>query len=240
MRSSRRAQPRVLTLEGRSLMSGASLQAPAVAAHVPVARAVQGHPVVLNGRTTDLVTVDRQGIAHVTGTGRMSGLGPVTISSTVNTKAENSLLSTPWLLYADLVIASPKGQIDVHVTPGTIGLNPFSQPVHLQYSVQGGTGLFRHATGKGLVDLSLYQAIPSNLAQLKQMGVQIDTVGVRFALHFHRGKLDKWGNFSGMWYGIIGSLVKKSDVHPSHQAGKEQPASLIDSRPATTYGPVGR
>jgi hypothetical protein len=52
------------------------------------------------------------------------------------------------------------------------------------------------------------------------MGVQIDTVGVRFALHFHPGKLDKLGNFSGMWYGIIESLVKKSDGHPTHHADK--------------------
>ncbi len=221
MRSSRRASLQVLTLEGRSLMSGASPQPPAVAAHLNRAVHGHGHPVVLNGRTTDLVTVDRQGIAHVTGNGRMSGIGPVTISSTVNTKAENSLLSSPWLLYADLVITSPKGQIDVHVTPGTIGLNPFSQPVHLQYSVHGGTGLYRHATGKGLVDLSLYQAIPTNLAELKQMGVQIDTVGVRFALHFHPGHLDQFGNFAGMWYGIIDSLVKKPRGHSSQRAGKK-------------------
>lgn len=219
MRSSRRARPQVLTLEGRSLMSGASAQAPAVAAHV--ARPVHGHPVVLNGRSTDLVTVNRKGIAHVTGSGRISGLGRVTITGTVNTKAENSLLSSPWLLYADLEIATPKGQINVHVTPGTIGLNPFAQPVHMQYSVEGGTGAYRHATGKGLVDLSLYQAIPTTLSQLKQMGVQIDTVGVRFALHFHPGHLDQWGNFAGMWYGIIKSLVKKSVVPSGHHAGKK-------------------
>jgi hypothetical protein len=206
-------------------MSGASSQATAVAAHV--ARAVHGHRVVLNGRTTNLVTVDRQGIAHVTGTGRMSGLGSVTISGTVNAKAENSLLSSPWLLYADLVITSPKGQIDVHVTPGTIGLNPFSQPVHLQYSAHGGTGAFRHATGTGLVNLSLYQAIPTNLTQLKQMGVQIDTVGVRFALDFQRGHLDQWGNFAGMWYGIIESLVKKSDGPPAHHAGQNRGSRVL-------------
>lgn len=219
MRSSRRACPRVLTLEGRTLLSAASPQAPAVAAHV--ARAVHGYPVVLNGHTTDLVTVDRQGLAHVTGSGRMAGLGPVTITGTVNTKAENSLLSSPWLLYADLIISTQKGQIDVHVTPGTIGLDPFSQPVHMQYSVHGGTGAFRHATGKGLVDLSLYQAIPTTLSALKQMGVQIDTVGVRFALHFHPGHLNQFGNFAGMWYGIIESLVKKSDGHPSSHPSKK-------------------
>ena len=71
-----------------------------------------------------------------------------------------------------------------------------------------------------MVDLSLYQAIPTNLAQLKQMGVQIDTVGVRFALHFHPGHLDQFGNFAGMWYGIIDTLVKKSDGHSSHHVGK--------------------
>ena len=93
MRSSRRTRPEVLTLEGRTLMSGARAHAPATAEHS--ARPAHGISVVLNGRTTDLVTVDKQGIAHVTGSGHMSGLGPVSISGTVNTKAENALLATP-------------------------------------------------------------------------------------------------------------------------------------------------
>ena len=52
--------------------------------------------------------------------------GPVTVSGTVDTNAENSVLPTPWLLYADLVITRPRGQVNVHVTPGTIGLTPSS------------------------------------------------------------------------------------------------------------------
>jgi len=214
MRSSRRTRPEVLTLEGRTLMSGASAHAPATAEHS--ARPAHGISIVLNGRSTDLVTVDKQGIAHITGSGRMSGLGPVSISGTVNTKAENALLATPWLLYADLVISTHKGQINVHVSPGTIGLNPFAQPVHMQYALAGGTGAFDRATGKGLVDVNLYQAIPSNLTALKQMGVQVDTVGVKFALHFHPGHLNQWGNFASTWYGIIGALVKKSDAPSKH------------------------
>jgi len=214
MRSSRRTRPEVLTLEGRTLMSGASAHAPATAEHS--ARPAHGISIVLNGRSTDLVTVDKQGIAHITGSGRMSGLGPVSISGTVNTKAENALLATPWLLYADLVISTHKGQINVHVSPGTIGLNPFAQPVHMQYALAGGTGAFHRATGKGLVDVNLYQAIPSNLTALKQMGVQVDTVGVKFALHFHPGHLNQWGNFASTWYGIIGALVKKSDAPSKH------------------------
>lgn len=214
MRSSRRIRPEVLTLEGRTLMSGAGAHGPAAFEHK--ARPAHGISVVLNGRSTDLVTVDKKGIAHVTGSGRMAGLGPVTISGTVNTKAENALLATPWLLYADLVISTRRGQINVHVTPGTIGLNPFAQPVHMQYALAGGTGAFRRARGKGLVDVNLYQAIPTNLAALKQLGVQVDTVGVKFALHFHPGHLNQWGNFAGMWYGIIGALVKKSDAPSEH------------------------
>jgi hypothetical protein len=214
MRSSRRTRPEVLTLEGRTLMSGGRAHGPAAVEHK--ARPAHGISVVLNGRSTDLVTVDKKGIAHVTGSGRMAGLGRVTISGTVNTKAENTLLATPWLLYADLVISTRRGQINVHVTPGTIGLNPFAQPVHMQYALAGGTGAFHRATGKGLVDVNLYQAIPTNLAALKQMGVQVDTVGVKFALHFHPGHLNQWGNFAGMWYGIIGALVKKSAAPSKH------------------------
>lgn len=220
MRSVRRARPQVLTLEGRPLMSGAAtVHAPTAARHAE--HRVAGHLFVLNGRTTNLVIADRLGIAHVTGKGRLSGLGEVTVTSSVNSKAETPLLSTPWLLYADLEIVTPKGQINVHVTPGTIGLNPFAQPVHMQYSIQGGTGAFRHATGKGLVDLSLDQAIPTTLAQLKAMGNQLDTKGIPFALHFHPGHLNQWGNFSSMWYKVIQTVVHKSDGHPGHAGGKK-------------------
>jgi hypothetical protein len=219
MRSTRRVCPQVLTLEGRSLMSGTAVAAPAVAAHV--GRPVHGHPVLLNGRTTDLVVVDRKGLAHVTGSGRMSGLGRVEVTGTVNSKAETPLLASPWLLYADLEIVTRKGQINIHATPGTIGLNPFAQPVHMQYSIQGGTGPFRHATGKGLVDLTLDQAIPTTLAGLKQLGQQVDTKGVGFALHFHPGHLNQFGNFSGMWFGVIQTLTKHSDGHPAHAAHKK-------------------
>jgi hypothetical protein len=214
MRTSRRTRLEVLTLEGRTLMSGAPAGTPTTAVHST--RPAHGISVVLNGRSAELVTVDKQGIAHITGSGHMSGLGPVSISGTVNTKAENALLATAWLLYADLVINTPKGQLNVHVTPGTIGLNPFAQPVHMQYVLAGGSGAFRHDRGKGLVDVSLYQAIPTNLSALKQMGVQVDTVGVKFSLHFHPGHLNQWGNFASMWYGIIGNLVKKSSAPAKH------------------------
>jgi hypothetical protein len=201
-------------------MAGDLPQAPAVAAHV--AHRAHGLSVILNGRTTNLVIVDRQGLAHVTGSGKISGLGRITVTGTVNSKAETPLLSSPWLLYADLEIVTSKGQINVHVTPGTIGLNPFAQPFHLQYSIEGGTGAFRHATGKGLVDLSLYQAVPTTLAQLQQLGKQVDTQGVRFSLHFHPGHLNQWGNFASMWYGIIQTLVQHSDGHPSHPKDKKR------------------
>lgn len=220
MRPSRRAHPQVLTLEGRPLMSAATPHA-AEAAHV--ARPAHGHPVILNGRTTNLVVAGKVGPAHVTGGGHVSGLGHVNVTSTIKTKAETPLLASPWLLYADLVITTKRGEINVHVTPGTIGLDPFAQPFHLQYVIQGGTGAFRHATGKGLVDLTLDQPVPTTLAGLKQLGDQLDSQGVRFALHFHPGHLNQFGNFSSMWYGVIQTLVKHSDGQPGHAAGKKTP-----------------
>jgi hypothetical protein len=176
---------------------------------------------VLDGKTTNLVVADKKGIAHISGSGHMSALGKITVSGAVNSKAETPLLASPWLLYANLVISTKKGEINVHVTPGSIGLNPLAQPFHLQYSVAGGTGSFRHAHGKGLVDLTLAQAVPTTLSGLKQMGVQIDNQGIRFALHFHPGHISQWGNFSSMWYGVIQTLTKHSDGHsPSHPAKK--------------------
>jgi hypothetical protein len=231
MRPSRRARPQVVTLEGRSLMSTAapSTAAPEVAAHVRHHR-VPSRPVVLDGRTTNLVIADRHGIAHVTGKGRFAGLGKVTISSSVDSKSETPLLSSPWLLYANVVVSTARGEINVRVTPGTIGLNPFAQPVHLQYAIHGGTGAYRHAIGKGLVDLTLGQAIPSTLSQLKQMGNQLDTKGIPFALHFHPGHLSKWGDFSGMWYKVIQGLQHKSGWtpahHASHKAGTARSGSI--------------
>jgi hypothetical protein len=179
------------------------------------------HHIVLNGRTLDLVIAIHNGIATVTGSGRLSGLGRVTIASTVNSQSERSLLLTPWLLYADALITSPKGQVNVRITPGTIGLNPFAQPVHLQYSIQGGTGAFHNATGKGLVDLSLFQPIPETLAQLKQMGNQLDTQGIRFTLHFHPGRLNQFGNFASMWYGVIQTVAKASVGGARHTPSKK-------------------
>jgi hypothetical protein len=200
-------------------MSAAPLQSPVHhVAHVAHHR-VHKRPVTLNGRTVNLVIANKNGIAQVTGSGHLSGLGRVTISSAVNSHTERSLLESPWLLYANAVITSPKGQLNVRVTPGTIGINPFSQPVHLQYSVQGGTGAFRNATGKGLVDLSLFQAIPETLPALKEMGNQLDTQGIRFALHFHPGHLNQWGNFASVWYPIIQTVAKASAGQPSHAKG---------------------
>ncbi len=210
MRSSRRARPVVLTLEGRSLLSGATSAAPA-AAHSHVGHAsAYGPNVVLNGHSTDLVVVNKYGIAHVTGKGHLSGLGAVTVTSTVNSKSGTPLLSDPAMLYANLQVAAARGVVNVHVTPGTIGINPFAQPFHMQYSIAGGTGAYRHAAGKGLVDLSLFQAVPTTLGALKQMGTQVDTVGVPFALHFHPGHLNRFGDFSSMWFGVIKGLEHKS------------------------------
>jgi hypothetical protein len=220
MRPSRRARPEVLTLEGRTLLSGAPLDAPVHAPHVARER-VHKHPIVLNGRTLNLVIANHNGIATVAGSGHIHGLGRVTISSTVNSSSERSLLLTPWLLYADAVIKSPKGSVNVRITPGTIGLNPFAQPVHLQYSIQGGTGAFRNATGRGLVDLSLFQPIPETLDQLKQMGNQLDTQGIRFSLHFHPGRLNEFGNFASMWYGVIQTVAKGSVGNADHAAAKK-------------------
>ena len=215
MRSDRRARPQLLALEGRALLSGASH----ALAHV------HRPEVVLNGWSSDLVVVDRAGFAHVTGKGHLSGLGKVTITSTVDTKGETAILDTnPANLYADLVVSSPKGQVDVRVMPGTLGMNPFAQPVHMQYFVYNGTGPYHHATGKGLVDLTLGQPIPSTLSGLKALGTQVDTRGVPFTLHFHPGKLNKVGDLSSMWFGMVSGLEHKSSSPPaarSHASAKK-------------------
>ncbi len=206
MRSDRRVRPQLLALEGRSLLSGASH----AVAHV------HRPDVVLNGWSTDLVVVDRAGFAHVTGKGHFQDLGKVTITSTVNTKSETSILdSNPANLYANLVLISPKGQVDVRVMPGTLGMNPFAQPVHLQYFVDNGTGAYHHAKGKGLVDLTLNQSIPTTLSGLKALGTQVDTKGVPFTLHFHPGKLNKTGDMSSMWFGLVQGLEHKSSSPPA-------------------------
>jgi hypothetical protein len=223
MRTARRARPEVVTLEGRTLMSAAPLHHRVEAAHVSHVR-VHKHPMVLNGNTLNVVIANKNGIAQVTGSGRMSGLGKVTITSAVNSHTERSLLVQPWLLYANAVISSRRGQVDVKVTPGTIGINPFAQPVHLQYAINGGTGEFKNATGKGLVDLSLFQAIPRTLDELKQMGNQLDTTGIRFKLKFHPGHLNQWGNFASVWYPIIQTVAKASagvSSHPKHANTKK-------------------
>ena len=159
---------------------------------------------------------DHKGIVQITGSGHLSGLGPITLASTIDSHSERPLLSTPWLLHADVVITSPKGQVNVRISPGPIGVNPFAQPVRLQYSVQGGTGAFRNATGTGMVDLTLFQPIPTTLGQLKEMGNQLETQGIRFTLYFHPGHPGKWGDFSGLWYKVIQTAVQTYGKHHSH------------------------
>ena len=215
MRNGTPRRAEVVTLEGRTLMTAAAMPHRVEAAHVSHVR-VKKHPVVLNGHTLNLVIAAKNDIVQVTGSGHLAGLGKVTITSSVNSKAERSLLVQPWLLYANAVISTTRGQINVKVTPGTIGIDPFAQPVHLQYAVNGGTGEFKHATGKGLVDLSLFQAIPRTLDELKQMGNQLDTKGIRFKLRFHPGHLNQWGNFANVWYPIIQSVAKASSGVSSH------------------------
>lgn len=202
-------------------MAGSPIHAPAVAAQVPP----RGHTnlITLRGRTTALVIADQQGIAHVTGSGRLSELGPVTLTSTVDSHSERPLLSTPSLLHADVVITNPKGQVNVRITLGTLGMNPFAQPVHLQYFVQGGTGAYRNAAGKGMVDLTLFQPIPTTLDKLKQMGDQLKTQGIRFSLDFHPGHPDKWGDFSGFWFNVIKTAVQTHDKHSGGAALRARP-----------------
>ena len=181
---------------------------PAPAVALGTAHRTHRHAIALIGMTTNLVTTDHASIAHITGHGHLAKLGSVTITSVIDSKGERPLLSTPWLLHADLVIASPKGQVNVRISPGTIGLNPFAQPVHLQYAIQGGTGAFRNAAGKGLVDLRLFQAIPTSASGLKALGNQLKTSGIRFTLTFHPGHLNKFGDFSSTWYKIIQTAAK--------------------------------
>ncbi len=100
------------------------------------------------------------------------------------------------------------------------------------------------ATAKVSSTSTLYQAIPTNLAAFAVPKVQVDTVGVKFALHFHPGHLNH-GNFAGMWYGIIGALVK-SDAPPKQSTSQDgqdtrSPSQQIpgDDRPRTSEDAVG-
>ena len=114
------------------------------------------------------------------------------MKSTISSQGEKPLLATPWLLHADVELATPKGEIDVRISPGTIGLDPFAQPVHLQYTIIGGTGAYENAAGKGLVDLRLYQGIPKTPAEFKQAGDELKSTGIHFSL-------DGGGSWTRTW-----------------------------------------
>ncbi len=188
----------------------------------PAAHRVHKHAVILLGMTRNVVTADKQSVVHITGNGHLSKLGPITLSSAISSQSEKPLLSTPWLLHADLAVTTPKGQINVRISPGTIGLNPFAQPVHLQYSILGGTGSYQNAGGTGLVDLRLYQSIPTSASQLKAMGTELKTTGVPFSLTFHPGHLNKFGDFSGFWYKVIQTVVKTHGTSLKHLPARKK------------------
>src|SRR5206468_1996120 len=93
------------------------------------------HPIALVGETSQLVIANSKGIAHVTGEGKLAKIGHVTVATTIDSNAQKPLLSTPWLLHADLTFTAARGEIRVRISPGTLGANPLSQPFHLQYTV---------------------------------------------------------------------------------------------------------
>jgi hypothetical protein len=178
---------------------------------------VHKHEIVLLGVTTNVVTVDKKDIIHMSGYGHIKKLGSVTLTSAISSGKEKPLLATPWLLHADVELATPKGEIDVRISPGTLGLNPFAQPVHLQYTILGGTGAYENAAGKGLVDLRDYQGIPSTASQIKQAGDELKSTGIHFSLTFHPGHLNHFGDFSSVWYKIIQTAVKTHGTSLKHK-----------------------
>ena len=175
---------------------------------------VARHHVALIGMTKAVVTADRKGIAHITGDGRLAKLGKVTVSSAIDSKLQKPLLATPWLLHADLTLNTPQGQLNVRILPGTLGIDPFAQPIHLKYVASGGTGAYKNAYGEGLVDLRLTQSIPRDAAGLKAMGDQLKTTGIRFSLSFREGHLNKFGDLSSVWYKVIQTAVKNDGHAP--------------------------
>ena len=169
---------------------------------------IHKHPIALLGMTSDVVTADKKSVVHITGKGHLAKLGKVTLKSDISSQSERPLLVTPWLLHADVAISGPKGQVNVRISPGTLGANPFAQPVHLRYAILGGTGAYQNAAGTGVVDLRLSQAIPTNSEQIKQMGTELKTTGIGFSLKFHPGHLSKFGDLSGLWYKVIQTAEK--------------------------------
>jgi hypothetical protein len=182
------------------------------------AHRVHKHEIVLLGTTTNVVTADKKSLVHISGDGHIKQLGSVTLTSAISSQSEKPLLATPWLLHADVDLGTPKGEVDVRISPGTIGLDPFSQPVHLQYTILGGTGAYENAAGKGLVDLRLFQGIPKTESQLKQAGNELKSTGIHFSLTFHPGHLNHFGDVSGFWYKIIQTAVKTHGRSLKHEA----------------------
>jgi hypothetical protein len=206
VRESRRARPEVVTLEGRTLLSRVAAHA-AVPAQVSKPR--PHHQVELYGTTANTVVLLPSKVVQITGSGKFGGMGPVTLTSSTDARSEKSLLQTPWLLHADAVLTNAQGTVSVRVTPGTLGLDPYAQPVHLQYTITGGTGAYAGAVGTGLVDLRLAPGMPS-LNQYTELYSLLKKQGVKLTLDFHPGKLNKFGDFSSLWYGLIETAVHAS------------------------------
>jgi hypothetical protein len=208
-----------MTLEGRQLLSGAAAAPQVVAAHV--AKRVVHHPIVLLGATSNTVVLKKKNLVEITGKGKFSKLGQATVSSTTDVRTEKALLASPWLIHIDLVLSTAKGDVSVRLTPGPIGADPFAMPVHLKYTIQGGTGSYENAVGTGLVDLKLLPGQPS-LKEYDQLFALLKSKGVRFSLEFHPGKASKFGDFSDFWYNAIQIAVRAS---PSFRGAKVPNAS---------------
>ena len=177
---------------------------------------------MLDGGTTDTVVLVHSNVVQITGTGRFRQLGRVGLTSTMDVRSEKPLLRTPWLLHVDVVLSNPEGTVSVRLTPGVIHADPFAMPVHLKYTIQGGTGAYRNVAGTGLADLTLLPGQPS-LRQYDQLLGRLKRQGVQFTLYFHQGHPSKWNDFTQFWFNVIQTAVHASPSFRGARAPGDPP-----------------
>jgi hypothetical protein len=159
--STRRSAFRVESLEGKTLLSGLTISTGAGVPHAAIVNSLQANaatPILFAGTVHGFYTSDAHipdtGVGYtIVGAGRLAGLGRVL--------ATGSLHSLGFIqtghASGTLMLGTARGSLSLTLTgatqPGFAAL-----PTHFDYTISGGTGRFRGASGRGAVDVTLQPA----------------------------------------------------------------------------------
>lgn len=153
MRPAKRPRLGVESLEGRELMTAMPLHAPREVAAL-VNRPVHARQLPLRGtlRGTFAAVPTSVGFApfDLRGDGRVTPLGRADLHGLLQTLPMNQSAEP-----LDLSLSNSRGSVNLRLLQDTTPTNPLKQPFRMNYTLLGGTGIYRGVVGTGRADVTL-------------------------------------------------------------------------------------